>query len=244
VAVIGDPHFREGCVREMEIFIEETINILVRNTDQYDFIVVLGDVMDRHGILHQKPFHQACRFLIELAKIKTTYCLIGNHDFDVPSKYLPENHPFKMMTWAPVPNLTIVDKPMVVGGDMLLTPYVPTGMFAQAVRQGLGLGEEELVEGDVWKLMTSRGISLVFAHQEFMGCQMGRVKSETGDPWPSTPFGESPFVISGHIHDYQTLGENITIRGNPPFRSITGRVLRGVSACWKLTIRGVTRHDG
>lgn len=225
IAVIGDPHFREGCVREMEIFIEETLRILEENRELMDTIVVLGDVMDRHGILHQKPFHQSCRFLIELSKIRPTFCLIGNHDFDVPSKYLPENHPFKVMTWTKIPNLTIVEKPMVVD-DMLMTPYVPSGMFARAIRQGLGL--EESNEVDVWTEMTNRGIRLVFAHQEFRGCQMGRVRSEHGDPWPDVPFGQSPFVVSGHIHDYQILGENILYVGTPVQVNYGEGVKRGI----------------
>lgn len=199
-------------MREMEIFIEETLRILQDNREDIDTIVVLGDVMDRHGILHQKPFHQSCRFLIELSKIRPTYCLIGNHDFDIPSKYLPENHPFKVMTWTTIPNLTVVERPLIVD-DVLYTPYVPPGMFERVVREALDLSKEDGT--DVWGAMTERGISLVFAHQEFKGCQMGRVKSEVGDPWPEVPFGQVPFVVSGHIHDYQTLGENILYVGTP-----------------------------
>jgi hypothetical protein len=45
---------------------------------------------------------------------------------------------------------------------------------------------------------------------------MGRLKSEAGDPWADTPaFDRSPFVVSGHIHDYQRLGENILYVGTP-----------------------------
>jgi len=209
--VIGDPHFREGCVREMELFIEETLRIISENVNEVDFIVVLGDVMDRHGILHQKPFHQSCRFLIELSKLRPTYCLIGNHDFDIPSKYLPENHPYKVMTWTEIPNLVIIDKPRVVD-DVFLTPYVPPGMFARAVNETFG---REITE-DPWETLSLNNIRLVFAHQEFLGCQMGRLKSETGDPWPQTPsFDRTPFVVSGHIHDYQRLGENVLYVGTP-----------------------------
>jgi hypothetical protein len=203
--VIGDPHFREGAVLEMDLFIEETLRIIGENRSRADYIVVLGDIMDRHGILHQKPFHQSCKFLIDLAKLLPTYCLIGNHDFDIPSKYLPDNHPFKLMTWTTIPNLTIVDKPIIIRGKFFC-PYVPPGMFNRAIGDAIGRqGWEALVEG---------GVGLVYAHQEFKGCHMGRVISETGDDWPGE-FGRGPFVVSGHIHDHQMVGENIMYVGTP-----------------------------
>jgi hypothetical protein len=206
VLVIGDPHFREGCVREMEIFTEETLNIARNNAEEYDYIVVLGDVMDRHGILHQKPFHQSCRFLIELASIKHTYCLIGNHDFETPAKYLPDNHPYKIMVWTKTPNLTIVERPMV-RGNIFLCPYVPPGEFPRAVSEVTGCISET-----PWEDLKNMGVGLIFAHQEFRGCQMGRLKSETGDLWSD---GKFPFIVSGHIHDYQMVGENILYTGTP-----------------------------
>jgi UDP-2,3-diacylglucosamine pyrophosphatase LpxH len=203
--VIGDPHFREGSVREMELFIEETLRIIKENSSRADYIVVLGDIMDRHGILHQKPFHQSCRFLIELAKLLPTYCLIGNHDFDIPSKYLPENHPFKVMTWTEIPGLTIIDKPRLIHGKFF-TPYVPPGMFNKAI--------EDVVGEPGWEALVRNKIGLVYAHQEFRGCRMGRIVSETGDLWPER-FGEAPFVVSGHIHDYQMVGGNVMYVGTP-----------------------------
>lgn len=212
--VIGDPHFRVGMVADMELFIEEVCAIASENTDAFDQIVVLGDVMDRHGILHQKPFHQACRFLINLAAIKPTFCLIGNHDFENPSVYLPENHPFRVMTWTGVDNLTIVDTPVIVGGVMY-SPYVPPGMFARAVGDALGHPDTEPPLERPWEALLARGVGLVFAHQEFRGCQMGRLKSTGGDPWVEGPLGEGPLVISGHIHDHQTVGTHVFYTGTP-----------------------------
>ena len=51
----------------------------------------------------------------------------------------------------------------------------------------------------------------IFAHQEFRGCRMGGKISEKGDIWNP----EFPLVISGHIHDSQTIGENIQYVGSP-----------------------------
>lgn len=210
--VIGDPHFREGCVREMEIFTEQCLDIVREHLSEIEFVVVLGDIMDRHGILHQKPFHQSCKFLLDLAALKKTYCLIGNHDFDIPSKYLPENHPYKVLVWNKIPNLVVVEKPMIEK-NILLCPYVPPGDFSRAVFEALG--RQPCPETPAWEALTERGVGAVFAHQEFLGCQMGRLKSDTGDPWSMEPFGKHPFVVSGHIHDHQWVGENILYTGTP-----------------------------
>lgn len=51
----------------------------------------------------------------------------------------------------------------------------------------------------------------IFAHQEFYGVQMGAIKSEIGDKWAS----HRPFVVSGHIHDYEKLSDNIIYTGTP-----------------------------
>src|SRR5690606_19100290 len=48
-------------------------------------------------------------------------------------------------------------------------------------------------------------------HQEFLGCNLGIKKSEEGDPWDEN----YPLVISGHIHDYQKLAENLIYVGTP-----------------------------
>jgi DNA repair exonuclease SbcCD nuclease subunit len=53
--------------------------------------------------------------------------------------------------------------------------------------------------------------SLIFAHQEFRGCQMGAIVSEIGDPWPL----DYPTVISGHIHNYHVPQPNIIYTGTP-----------------------------
>jgi hypothetical protein len=51
----------------------------------------------------------------------------------------------------------------------------------------------------------------IFAHQEFKGVKMGAIESDCGDEWTA----EQPFVISGHVHEYQLLGKNIMYVGTP-----------------------------
>ena len=191
ILVIGDPHFREGNVSDMDHFVIFTVQF-VELHPEIEFIVVLGDILDRHGVLHQHPFHQACKFLHQLGSMKPTYVLIGNHDFDNPSKFLPDNHPFLMWKLTHCPGITIVDKPMM-DRNFVFVPYVPPGMFRQAL---------EFIDPTLDFLQTADAI---FAHQEFRGCKMGPVISEVGDMWPMEGISQSPLVICGHIHDRQEL---------------------------------------
>lgn len=192
ILVIGDPHFREGNVSDMDYFVNFTIEFVKRQHEVIDFIVVLGDILDRHGVLHQHPFHQACKFLHKLGSMKKTYVLIGNHDFDNPSKFLPDNHPFLMWRLTECPGVVIVDKPLYEN-NYVFVPYVPPGMFRQAL---------EYIEPNLEYLQTTK---VIFAHQEFKGCRMGPIVSEVGDSWPLSDVEKCPFVVSGHIHERQEL---------------------------------------
>lgn len=85
--------------------------------------------------------------------------------------------------------VTIVDKVIheeIGDFSFVFSPYVPNGQFKEAL--------ETL--GDVW-----RWADTIFAHQEFKGCQMKAVKSETGDEWSE----KLPHVVSGHIHGEQKM---------------------------------------
>jgi hypothetical protein len=101
------------------------------------------------------------------------------------SEFLTENHWLNALKkW---PNLTIIDK-VHDYGDYLMCPYVYPGRFIEAL-------ETKCPDGS-WK-----NKKIIFAHQEFVDCQMGAIKSKDGDKWNI----EWPQVISGHIHDTQTI---------------------------------------
>src|SRR5581483_3399551 len=77
-------------------------------------------------------------------------------------------------------------------------------------------------------------------HQELFNCAMGAVKSIHGDKW-----GESlPPLISGHIHDYQRLQENIWYTGTPRQIGFGDRTNKSVSEFLFSKDKGVTeiRH--
>jgi DNA repair exonuclease SbcCD nuclease subunit len=213
--IIGDPHFKISNIRETTLMTASILNIAKER--QPTFIVVLGDILDRHESVHVTPLTRATRFLADLKDIAPTYVLIGNHDLKNNKQFLSDEHPFvAVKKWKDngheVPEgqeghdgvhklthpLYLIDTTTITTiNNQVFTfvPYVPPSRFLEALNY---------VEG--WKNSTC-----IFAHQEFKGCQMGALTSVEGDEWNVT----YPLVISGHIHDYQKIGPNILYPGTP-----------------------------
>ena len=194
--VIGDPHFKTSNALETSSLMVESILTIARRIKP-DFIVDLGDTLDRHETIHVSPLERATQFLSELSKIAPLYVIIGNHDRPNNSNFLTTEHPFNALKlWS---NTTVVDKVVSItikGLKFTMVPYVPPGKFEEALNTLPGCLE---------------GVRTIFAHQEFKGAKMGAVRSEVGDSWSLS----NPLVISGHIHDYDRLQPNIIYTGTP-----------------------------
>lgn len=197
--VIGDPHFKHNNIERGKEFVKRCLNLSKKLSPTFN--VVLGDVLHTHESIHVLSYNLACDFIGGLADIAPTYVLIGNHDYIDNQQFLTTNHGFNpLKEWD---NVTIVDKPIMIdygsGYNFVFVPYVPNGRFKDALNT---LVSEEL---DSWE--TS---DCIFAHQEFLGCSMGKFISEKGDSWDEN----FPPVISGHIHDSQVVGKNIFYPGS------------------------------
>lgn len=187
--VIGDCHFKTTNVKQMEKMTEAILSHARK--EQPDFIVMLGDTLDRHESIHTAPLCQSIAFIRDLTEIAMTFLLIGNHDRPNNSDFLSPFHPFTGLKGHP--RLVVVDE-VVHWSSFIFVPYVPPGRFHEA----LGVYEKA-------------GITAVFAHQEFRGAKMGAIVSTEGDEWPLS----FPLVISGHVHDYDELQPNLIYVGTP-----------------------------
>lgn len=197
VLCVGDPHFKRKNVNETNSMMTALVDV-IKSKDP-DFIVVLGDILDRHEIIHQSPLSRSVEFLNELRKYAPLYVLIGNHDLINNNVFLTDQHPFTALKYWD--NVVVVDKPHYIttkGHTFTFVPYVYKGRFAEAL-------SEEYIK-DVW-----RDSSCIFAHQEFKGAKMGAIISDDGDEWPLS----NPLVVSGHIHNYDRLQNNILYTGTP-----------------------------
>lgn len=200
---IGDPHFRTEELDELDSYIEQICKIIDEN--DLDFVVMLGDLLHDHEKINTLALNKACRFVSELCKRIETYLLVGNHDMINASQFLSENH--WMNPLKSFPRVTVVDK-LVSYESFLFLPFVPNGRFLEA------LGDTDL-----------SSIKCIFAHQEFKGCKMGSIISETGDEWDL----KYPTVITGHIHDKQQPQPNIIYVGSSRQHSFAEKADKSVS---------------
>lgn len=182
-ACIGDIHIKTDNISDIELFHSKLLNYL--NEHKPTYIIVLGDVLDRHEHIHTLPLNKAYEIIDSLRKIAFTYVLVGNHDMINNSQFLTTNHWMNgMKEWE---NVKIVDTVIYNEKEnFLLVPYVPVGRFEEAL----------ILSGYDYT-----NANIIFAHQEFKGCKMGAITSELGDVWKK----EYPQIISGHIHSHQII---------------------------------------
>lgn len=201
VLCIGDLHFKVSEAQQIDIFIKKVCEII--NQQKPDFVVVLGDILDSYNIYNEVSLNQAVKFLRLLSSKVLTFLLIGNHDYPNNSQFLSNKHAFNALKyWGD--NMVIVDTVQIyeIGEErsdrtftFYFVPYVPPGRFKEA----LDSSEE------IWE-----NADCIFAHQEFRGCKMGAAISQIGDEWEES----FPIVISGHIHEAQSVNDNIFYTGS------------------------------
>lgn len=193
--IIGDPHFKVSNSRETALMVKAIVQVALETHP--DIIVVEGDTLDRHESIHVSPLCRAIDFLAGLMEIAPVYLLIGNHDLKNNRQFLSDEHPFRALKyWGP--RMTVIDitTPITLRDKLFIfVPYVPPGRFIEALNRC-----------EHWQSSTC-----IFAHQEFRGAKMGAITSVEGDIWDLT----YPYVITGHIHDYQEPQVNILYTGTP-----------------------------
>jgi DNA repair exonuclease SbcCD nuclease subunit len=195
--VVGDPHFIDGKELEGREFVQKILQVVKKYSPT--FVVLLGDILDKHGVSSVQPFNLVHDFLNELIQHTPTYVLMGNHDLKDNKQFCTEQHffnPYKK--WN---NLYIVDKPLhksINGKSFIFVPYVPPGRFIEAL-------DILTLEEITWETA-----DCIFAHQEFRNCKYGISNSAIGDLWDP----DYPLVISGHIHIPEVINDNIFYPGS------------------------------
>lgn len=176
ILAIGDLHLKKK--QHYEPMLDGIYEIVKKHKPQK--VVILGDTLHTHETLNMICLVNAIKFFERLAELAKVYVLIGNHDRPNNQDFLSDYHPFYAVNH---PNIKIVSKPYLEE-SILYVPYVYVGRFDEAIQD-----------------FDLAAISLVFAHQEFKGAQLGCKTSLKGDEWHE----KNPLVVSGHIHDFQKL---------------------------------------
>jgi len=192
VIVVGDPHFKTNDYDECQEMADEIINKTA--SFKPDFIVVLGDTLDRFESVHVSPLRQATAFLQKLTEISYVYLLIGNHDRPNPKNFKWYEHAFNSLKlWN---NITVVDEALIKSIKdhyFIFCPYYFNGTFSKNVEP-----------------LLNDSISAVFSHQEFKGVNMEGMISTSSD----VVIPQYNVVINGHIHEYQE-NHNLICVGTP-----------------------------
>jgi predicted phosphodiesterase len=195
---IGDTHFKTNNIEESYDFIFKLEQYLKNNDKNIDYIVALGDILDKHEIVHTQALNVALDFFKLIAKYKPykSYVLIGNHDFINNNNFLTNNHWMNSIKeWKTINIIDNVVKLNLKDDFVAFLPYVPDGRFVEALNT---------LDCD-WK--KSR---IIFGHQLLNGCKMGAIVAQDVEEW----LGEYPLLVSGHIHDKQTIKDNLYYTGS------------------------------
>lgn len=218
VLAIGDLHCKVSSIQRFQEACRAIIKVI--RQEQPDTIILVGDIANDHERIHSACMHAISTFLEYLGKLQIpTYYIVGNHDMVNNTVFLDP----KMNTIVPLAagtGVTVVSKPMVAWSPALaaanlklvLCPYVFPGRFQEALRT---LAPEFNYES----------AHAIFCHQEFRGAKLGMLDSVVGDTWPVT----WPLVVSGHIHDYDRLQQNIIYIGAPMQHGFAERLGKTIS---------------
>lgn len=206
IFVIGDPHFKTSNVEECNLMCRQILDLIHKTRPHA--VVCLGDILDRHETIHVSPLLRSISFFESISKDFKLYIIIGNHDRPNNNVFMTDEHPFTALKmWN---NTVIVDKTLkdvINNNEFIFVPYVSPGRFKEAL-SGVDIKEARAI----------------FAHQEFYGAKMGPVASVVGDKWDK----DYPLVISGHIHEFDKLQDNVIYTGTPIQHSYGDREDKGV----------------
>lgn len=189
ILYITDLHIKIKNLNEIHTLIQT-----IETSKNVSLVVIGGDVLNRRNI-NRECYSEAEKLIKTCARIAMTYVLVGNHDYIDNNQFLTDKHWMNhIKEW---PNVVIVDAVTTImcGFQITCVPYVPKGRLIEALDSSK----------TSWK--QSR---LVFAHQEIKGCNLGKYISCEGDVWDPS----YPTLISGHIHDEQTVNHNVIYPGS------------------------------
>lgn len=198
VVFIGDVHIKHSNLEDIEV-LKQNIIQQATSSIRIDCIIFGGDILDKHEKIDTQLLNKAYELIKTTRDIAHTYILVGNHDMINNQQFLTDAHWMNgMKEWC---NVTVVDKPTKVyvesiSKTFIMCPYVFPGRFVEAL--------------DTLECNWKDEAECIFAHQEFRGCKLGAIISEVGDLWQP----DWPTVISGHIHERQTIQNNIIYPGS------------------------------
>lgn len=200
ILIIGDIHFKPSNEKQTLILQNNIMSILANR--KIEFVVILGDTLDRHGNIDMECYNRACDlFDMIISTGIHLFVLIGNHDRSNNKVYMTNRHPFR--GYDRRTDITIVSRCITYNFQLpdkiiriCFVPFVPDGMYMQA-----------LIDCGI----NPMSIDVFFSHSEFKGCKINKLSKNECDIWPHS----FPLNVSGHIHDKELVQPNLIYIGTP-----------------------------
>lgn len=196
---LGDPHIDPKTHTVIDAAIPQILDV-IRNEPDLDFMVCLGDILDKPGKVDEPSYRRAIAGLMKpIYNLMGTkpYLIIGNHDRTHKDYQNANEHFFNGYDeW-----LVVVDR-VIIERNCVFVPWVKEGSFEnKLVLAGVDMDRLDASHPNRY--------TCVFAHVEIHGCDMEGKKSENADHWPENRVP----LISGHIHKYGRLRNNVIYPG-------------------------------
>lgn len=193
--LVGDPHVKPDNLAESEKLLEFIETQAIELNEKK--LVFLGDLFHTHRIIRMDVERFWIKWATRLGKIAEVVMLVGNHD--QPGDDQNEGVMSALDVLKGIPNVTVVDRPMVIGTATYLPHTSSQERFAH------------------WASETNT--PYLFCHQTFDGSEF-----ENGfyakDGFPVDVVSNFSLVITGHIHKTQEF-KNIWIPGTPRWDSVS-----------------------
>lgn len=185
---VGDVHIKDDNYHMRTVFFERLRTWIIEHVQDFDHVVILGDILDKHEKVNTTYQNQAIDWFKDILECTSEsvslIVLVGNHDMINNQQTCNERGHWMYGIKNLYSRLRIVDAPYVFE-QCLFVPYLPPGMFRDTV----------------YSLYSSQHIHGIFAHQEFLNANMESFISSAGD---SFDWIESThWIVSGHIHTRQ-----------------------------------------
>lgn len=214
ILLIGDLHITEKNTERWILLQKRVDEILAQGT--FKTIILLGDILDNHGIISRRAMYSITCWLEKLHKFQII-CLVGNHDMDHNQRFC-ETDSHWMAALKHMGHVVIVDVPMIISthvGKIAAFPYVPPGRFGEAAN-----------------MVNVSDCCLVVAHQEFANGQLSESIISSCLEEYTLPI----LCISGHLHRTHEINgskANVLYSGSAFAHSF------GQPKCWLWTFDGI-----
>lgn len=139
IITVGDLHITPSNIEKVRVYNKKLCNYISDNVPE--FVVILGDVLHHHGKVFIECMNEAVELFKTVGELCPLYVIVGNHDMVDSKLFLSSETWMNVCKW--IPNVTIIDKPLVDRNCMFI-PYVPLGQFSNAV-DTLGVDLDEIM---------------------------------------------------------------------------------------------------